>query len=772
MNALQEQFIAEARELVHQATDDLIAVEREGASGERIDRIFRAFHTLKGSAGIVELPPMTLTLHAAEDLLTAIHRGRLAASADIVDQALACLDQVLRWVDAFEAHGALPVQAADDAKTMTARLQELLSGTSPRNQHNADVVRTAEDGAQAQWVSKLIDASRATISRHLEQQPGELVAVSYEPRADCFFDGDDPIDLMRRIPNLLAFRVEAREAWPSLAALDPFACNLRLQSISADNRAELSRIFRLVPDQVKIFEIPLKPFSLEPGAQAPGGDAIELVSVIIEEQRKVLEAAPGNDDQSGRIGAAARVAANALRHLQRTDLATRVELAAKTATARAEAAPLLSVLAETVAVLRSAPGIAESDNAASDRSSAAKIDDLGRSTSHSLRVDEARIDALFNLAGELIVAKNGMAHLAKRVEEGFVGNDLARAVRREHEIIERLATEMHAAILKLRMVSVAQVFRSFPRLVRDTSQRLNKKVALVTHGETTESDKTIVDRLFEPLLHLVRNALDHGVESPEQRLAAGKPETAIISMKAERVGDRLVVEVRDDGRGIDPKVIRRKAAESGLLGSDELDALSDEQVLDLIFSAGFSTAAEVSDISGRGVGMDVVRATIEGIGGRVLVSSGVGTGTRVSLDLPVTIAMTRIMVVEAGDQVLGIPMDAVTETIRLTRDRISQIKNNDGFVHGDRVVPICSLAELMNLPKRELAPTSEGVRLVVVIETGGRTAAIEVDAIRDRLEVVLKPMQGLLANARGYAGTTLLGNGNVLLVLDIKEVLL
>ena len=322
MNALQEQFIAEARELVHQATDDLIAVEREGASGERIDRIFRAFHTLKGSAGIVELPPMTLTLHAAEDLLTAIHRGRLAASADIVDQALACLDQVLRWVDAFEAHGALPVQAADDAKTMTARLQDLLSGTSPRNQHNADVVRTAEDGAQAQWVSKLIDASRATISRHLEQQPGELVAVSYEPRADCFFDGDDPIDLMRRIPNLLAFRVEAREAWPSLAALDPFACNLRLQSISADNRAELSRIFRLVPDQVKIFEIPLKPFSLEPGAQAPGGDAIELVSVIIEEQRKVLEAAPGNDDQSGRIGAAARVAANALRHLQRTDLAT------------------------------------------------------------------------------------------------------------------------------------------------------------------------------------------------------------------------------------------------------------------------------------------------------------------------------------------------------------------------------------------------------------------------------------------------------------------
>ena len=513
MNALQEQFIAEARELVHQATDDLMAVERDGASGERIDRIFRAFHTLKGSAGIVELPAMTLTLHAAEDLLTAIHRGRLAVSADIIDQALACLDQVSRWVDAFEADGALPVQAGDDAKAMTARLRDLLSATSPQSEPAAGGVRTAEDGVQAQWVSQLVDASRPRISRHLRQQPGELVAICYEPRADCFFDGDDPIDLMRRIPDLLAFRAEAREAWPPLAALDPFACNLRLQGISAGNRAELSRIFRLVPDQVKIFEIPLGPLSLEPGAPAQGSDAIDLVRAIIEEQRKVLDAGPESDDRSGRIGATARVAANALRHLQRTDLATRVELAEKTATARAEVAPLLAVLAETVAALGPAPGIAERDDAASDRSSAAKVDDFGRSTSHSLRVDEARIDALFNLAGELIVAKNGVAHLARRVEDGIGGNELARALRREHEIIERLATEMHAAILKLRMVSIAQVFRSFPRLVRDMSQRLNKKVALVTHGETTESDKAIVDRLFEPLLHLVRNALDHGVES-------------------------------------------------------------------------------------------------------------------------------------------------------------------------------------------------------------------------------------------------------------------
>ena len=265
---------------------------------------------------------------------------------------------------------------------------------------------------------------------------------------------------------------------------------------------------------------------------------------------------------------------------------------------------------------------------------------------------------------------------------------------------------MHAAILQLRMVPVAQVFRSFPRLVRDMSQRLEKKVRLVTHGETTESDKAIVDRLFEPLLHLVRNALDHGIESPEQRRAAGKAEGATHHDAGVargrsfcRRGHRRWPRHRSGDRQAQGARARNASAD------DELAALPDEQVIDLIFSAGFSTAAEVSDISGRGVGMDVVRATVERIGGRASRDrAGVGVGTTVRLDLPMNIAMSRIMVVEAGGQMFGIPMDAVTETVRLTPDRISRIKNNDGFVLRDRVVPICSLAELMKLPAGAARP--------------------------------------------------------------------
>jgi two-component system, chemotaxis family, sensor kinase CheA len=750
MNELHDQFITEGRELIQQATDDLIALESEDFAFERIDRIFRAFHTLKGSAGVVDLPSMALSLHAAEDLLAAIHGGRLQANTAIVDQALACLDQVSGWIDAFETHAALPGSAGEEARVMAERLRALLAapGRVPASSHEKSA------SAVPEWATRLLAVAHTQIV--LAENPAAVFAVSYEPRPDCFFDGDDPLDLMRRLPRLLALKVEPRSPWPPLAELDPYACNLRIEAIAAGTREQLTQVFRLVPDQIRIIDIPAG--ALAPVVAEGRGDN-DLIAAVIEEQRQMLGAGSKDQGLPGRIAAAARVAANALRHAQRPDLVVAIELAAASAASAAEAGPLLAALNATLVALSQDEHSVTDDEAA---------EPTARAASRSLRVDETRIDALVNLAGELTILKNRFAHLAKRAEDDGNGREIAGLIRRETEALDRLASEMRGAILQLRMVPVAQIFRSFPRLVRDISQRLGKKVALVTRGETTESDKTIVDHLFEPMLHLVRNALDHGIETPNQRAAVGKPEAATLTIQASRTGDRFIVEVIDDGRGIDPEMVRRRALERRLLPANELSVLQDEQVVDLIFAAGFSTADAVSDISGRGVGMDVVRNTIEQIGGRVTLSSRVGHGTTVSLDLPLNIAMLRIMIVEAGGQVFGIPMDAVTKTVRLTPDLISTIKNNDGFVLDDRIVPICSLAELMNLPRA--AGRTSGDRLAVVAETVGKIAALEVDAIRDRQEVVLKPLQGVLANAHGYAGTTLLGDGGVLLVLDLKEI--
>ena len=767
MSALQEQFVTEARELIRQATDDLIELERAGASPERIDGVFRAFHTLKGSAGVVELPAMSVVLHSAEDLLACVRGGTLRASGEIIDAALACLDQVSRWVDHFEAAGSLPARAGGDGRAMAERLRSLLP--APENRESGPARQKSAAGAAEdvlpEWVTRLIASDRGAMASRLPEQPWVLTAISYEPIAGCFYNGDDPLQLMRQIPDLLAFDVEPRETFLPLADIDPYACNLRLRAISAGDRDKIAHIFRLVPDQVHIVGLP--PAAIPPSVPRARSDNQTLIRKVIEAQCELLRVANRGDDFAGCAGAAARVATNALRQGKRLQLAETVGHAGVLSLAQHDAGPLLAALEQALVDL--AVELSPVIDGGSDRPAAATGNATERPAERVLRVSETKIESLVNLAGELVVAKNALTHSARRVEQELGGSDVARSVQRDLDAIERLVTELHGTILQLRMVSVAQLFRSFPRLIRDIARKLDKNVTLVTRGETTEADKTIVDRLFEPLVHLVRNALDHGVESPDRRRAAGKSEAATISITAFRMADRLVVEVADDGRGIDPQVVRREASEKRILPADELAALPDERVVDLVFSAGFSTASAVSDISGRGIGMDVVRAAIEQIGGRVSLESRVGVGTTVRLDLPMTIAMSRIVVVETGGQLFGISMDAVSETVRVTPDRISRIKNNVGFVLRDRVVPIVSLAERMKLPER--ARDVASARLLVVLEAAGKIAALEIDAIRERLDVVLKPMQGLLAGARGYAGTTLLGNGEILLVLDVKEIM-
>jgi two-component system chemotaxis sensor kinase CheA len=748
VNPLHEQFVVESRELVAQATNDLLTVERSGPAPETIDRIFRAFHTLKGSAGVVDLPAMALALHAAEDLLAAIHAGKLAISRDAIDGALACLDQISLWIDDFETNETLPSSAGENARCIAKTLRAVLSGPA-RGAAAVSVPR--QDNALPAWISSLVD----TMTAPLPDAPTTVYAFSYEPLPDCFFHGEDPLQLVQRVPNLLAIDVQARARWPALSELDPYACNVRIDGLAFSDRDALAQVFRLAPDQIRIVDVPVAALRRETKPFAAVPDGTELIKRVLDEQGRVLVGTT-EGDFVGRLGAVAKVAINALRHTGRLDLAANVEPAREQSLRALDHAPLSDALRRIRAALDTpeAATITPTEMPGTERSSAG-----------SLRIDEGKIDTLLNLAGELLIAKNGFAHLGRQISAALGEHDLIRDVRRQQGALERLIGEMHTALLGLRMVTVAGLFRSFLRPVRDISQRLGKSVQLSTHGETNECDKAIVDHLFEPLLHLVRNALDHGIEAPEQRRAAGKSATATLTLAASRLGDRLIIKVIDDGRGIDPARVRAKAGERNLLPADQIDALSDEQTLLLIFSAGFSTADQVSDLSGRGVGMDVVRTAVERLGGRVSVSSGLGIGTTVRLDLPMNVAMSRIMVVEAGGQVFGIPMDAVSETVRIAPADVSRIKGNKAFVQRDRVVPVCDLAELMGLP----ASTVEGAGLMVVIESAGRILALEVDAIRDRFDAVLKPLHGLLANARGYVGATLLADGGVLLVLDVKE---
>jgi two-component system chemotaxis sensor kinase CheA len=388
----------------------------------------------------------------------------------------------------------------------------------------------------------------------------------------------------------------------------------------------------------------------------------------------------------------------------------------------------------------------------------------------SIKVDQSKIDLLMNLIGEIVVAKNAMPYLAQRAEDEFGVRELSREIKAQHAVINRIAEEMQGAIMQVRMMPVSFVFQRFPRLVRDLSRKLNKEVQLLLEGEETEADKNIIEALADPLIHIVRNSLDHGIEAPEVRLASGKPAMGTLTIRASQEGDHVVIEIVDDGKGIDPAVIRRKAYEKGVIDEAGLERLSDREAVNLVFAAGFSTADTVSDLSGRGVGMDVVRTAVERVNGSIVLDSEVGKGTRIRIVLPLSMAITKVMIIESDGQTFGIPMEHVLETVRVPSQSIQTIKDKQVILLRGSVVPLAPLNTLlgMNVPPRQ---NDDGELAVLVTRIGGDAIGLIVDDFQESVDVIQKPLGGVLGTLSVYSGSALMGNGSVLMVLNVKEML-
>jgi two-component system chemotaxis sensor kinase CheA len=383
----------------------------------------------------------------------------------------------------------------------------------------------------------------------------------------------------------------------------------------------------------------------------------------------------------------------------------------------------------------------------------------------ALRVEVERIDTLVRLAGELTVIKSAIGLLCGSAEAAADPGDLAARLKDQFGQLDRLATDLRHAVLRIRVLPLREVFQRFPRVVRDLGSNLGKPIQLLTEGDDTEADKEIVESLFEPLLHVLRNAADHGLEDADVRVAAGKPVPGAIRLRAARSGEQVIVEIEDDGRGIDAARIRALAEQRGI---GNVAAMSDSEVVDLIFTPGFSTAAQVTTVSGRGVGMDAVRTGIGRLGGSVSVESRPGQGTTVRFVLPFSLLITRIITVEAGGQVFGIPLDCVMETVQIGKGEITAVGAAEAFSLRRQIVPLFDLAAVVGT--REKRPWADDV-VVVVIEMGGDPVGLAVERLGERIDAMLKPMDGLLSGMAGIAGTTLLGDGRVLIVLDVQALL-
>ncbi|HEX4179985.1 MAG TPA: chemotaxis protein CheA [Caulobacteraceae bacterium] len=731
MNEFIEQFLLEARELVEQATNDLLMLEQSPTDKAPLDSAFRAFHTLKGSAAIVDFTAMTRALHAAEDVLARVRAGAAPVTPALIGDSLSCLDQVVQWLDQMQADGESPTNADAAADAIVARFAPGAAPDPPSSSESLDHA----------WVDKLLERNRAPGARARS-------AVRYAPLADAFFHGEDPLAVIGSLPGLLAIDLEPGQAWAPLDGLDPFDCRLVFTALSTASAEELSHWLR--PHSNVAHVRPLVEPALE---DALSPDACRLLDAQLR-----LLGERDEDGRSGRIASAGRVAVNVLRYAGRSTEADQIDQMISSG----QSGRVGEALAGAIRAILDGPAIgaptAPTTGPLAQPAQEARI----------LRVDVERIDTLVNLTGELIVLKNTLGHTTGLMQAGADARTLAVALKDQHARLERLTTELQRSVLGIRVLPLQHVFQRFPRLVRELAASVDKSVRLVTEGDTTEADKAIVESLFEPLLHMVRNALDHGVESAAERAAAGKTPVATIHLRGARVGDQVLIDVEDDGRGIDVDRVRRVAIERGAASPQAIEEMSDEAAAELIFAPGFSTAAAVTDLSGRGVGMDAVRTAIGRLGGQVTLENRPGRGVKVRLTLPFTVMMTRLMVVEAGGEAFGLPMEAVIETVRVPRRRITPIGAARAVVLRGRTFPVIDLAEALGEP-RAAAPAGDAT--LVVVAADGRLGSLEVDRLGERIDVILKPMDGLLAGAPGVAGTTLLGDGRVLIVLDPRALL-
>lgn len=799
---LLDQFILEARECLEMIGQRLLDVEREPDNRELLNDLFRSVHTLKGNCGLFEFKALERVVHAGEDLLDRVRNGTLAYNDHIADALLEAMDYTSELVDMIAAEGGLSPSVDERSTQLAGDLRRHLDGP-PTDPAPGTVPASAPEGtadsrppqaaghtasaavAAATAVTDLI-AANAWLARLPEEQlAAGGVALRYRPEPECFFKGEDPWHHVQLTPGLQSLNVQPLTPWPDAGSFDCYACNLDIVLFSDAPKAYVEEHFRYVPEQVEIVEVePATPKAAVPTVD-PAVAAVRNRRVAqLWRDQQLLLARPGL--AAGTVVAVRRV----LDHLLasgafgadagalRDSLAQVPDGAAPLAQWAAQHLPGAGASAEAAGPAAGGAAGAPAAAAGGGGGLIAPMEPRrgggGGSESGSdagqkvLKVAQDKIDRLMDLIGEMVVAKNALPYLAARAEGVFGQRELAREIKAQYSVINRIAEDMQHAIMQVRMLPVGTVFQRFGRLVRDISKKLGKDVQLVIEGEDTEADKNVIEPLADPLIHILRNSLDHGIEMPEVRKKNGKPAQGTLKVSARQEGDRVILDISDDGAGIDTDRVRAKAVERGLIPEDRAALLTEHEAVQLVFLPGFSTAESISDLSGRGVGMDVVRSAIERINGTVELTSERGKGTLIRMALPLSMAVTNVMMIEAGGRRFGVPMDLIVETVRVQAEDIHHFKSSQTTVLRGRIVPLRSLHELLALDA-DPRVNSANEHAVLVVRMGNETIGLLVDDFHGTSDIILKPLEGVLSGITGFAGTALMGDGSVLMILNPKE---
>jgi two-component system chemotaxis sensor kinase CheA len=758
---LLKDFFSEAQQQVDTLEQNILVLENEGTNPDAVDEIFRAAHTLKGGAATVEMMELSHFTHLVEDALDAIRGKQIEVNEDVVDVLLEAID-IIKAMLGKRMDGEV---YEDDTSAIEGRLFALLPDNAPSKKAAKpktavpapSVAATAAPTAAS--VSPAGNIGADEIREMLEAADGAPVY-----RLSVKFDENALMNTVGGIQVYAAIKTKGTilKTTPDFDALyaDNFFPVVDYY-LASNESAETLRNYVILPD-------------------------VSLDAAVVDVKTLLSAGGAGG----------------------------------KAATPPAPVAPVTAPLAAPVppAPAAAAPPVAR----APKEGASADAKKAGKEAGSILRVDSKRIDDLLNLVSETVITKATFNQISGQFNElaaelhslesrfrervkslfdalpGFLEEtragksvkDIRKSISEEYndvfslfdtyetslknnvvkfrstsQNLGRITSELQEGVMRIRMVPISQIFSRFPRLVRDLSKTLNKKINLVIEGEETELDKSVIEDLLDPIMHSVRNSIDHGVESPEERRAAGKPEEGMVLLKAANEGNMIVIEIGDDGEGIDVESVKAKAIERGLIHPNKV--LTDVEAFNLIFEPGFSTAKTITAISGRGVGLDVVRRQIEKLNGTVTIHSEKGKGTKFTIKLPLTLAIIQGLLVRVGTEIYSIPITSVIESLRIKPEDIKLIDSNEVFNIRSDVISLLRLNQLFGIKTEQ----RDDYNFIVIVGTAEKKMGFMVDSLIGEEDVVIKPLRDQYTNSPGIAGASILGDGSVSLIIDVGQLL-
>jgi two-component system chemotaxis sensor kinase CheA len=751
---LLKDFFSEAQMQVDTLEQNILVLENEGGNKDSVDEIFRAAHTLKGGSATVEMMELSHFTHLVEDVLDAIRSDQLAVNEDVVDILLSAID-VIKAMLGKRMDGAV---YQEDTSEIEGRLSTLLP-----------------EGARGRKGPAAKAAVKAPPPKPAPPPPaGQTKGLSEDELRELWesVDGGMPV-------YQVSVKFDENSLMNTVGGIQVYAA-LKGEGM----------VLRTVPDFEALYEDNF----------FPTVDYYYASSKSPEEIRKYVLIPDVSLDA-------------AVTSISKAPAAPKTE-APKTEAPK----PAPRVEAPKPAAPPPAPEGAR-PSAAGSAEDAKKA---GKEAGSILRVDSKRIDDLLNLVSETVITKATFNQISNQftdmlgelhelenkyrekikslfdrlpdyldsIQEGRSVKDIRKEISEEYgdmftlfdgfetsvktnmgkfrstsQNLGRITGELQEGVMRIRMVPISQIFSRFPRLVRDLSKSLDKKINLVIEGEETELDKSVIEDLLDPIMHSVRNSIDHGIESPEERKAAGKPPEGMVLLKAANEGNMIVIEISDDGKGIDVEAVKAKAVERGLISPNKL--LTDVEAFNLIFEPGFSTAKQITSISGRGVGLDVVRRQIDKLNGTVTVGSERGRGTKFTIKLPLTLAIIQGLLVRVGREIYSIPITSVIESLRIKPEDIKMIDNYEVFNIRNDVISLLRLNRLFGIKTEE----QQEYNFIVIVGTAEKKMGFMVDSLIGEEDVVIKPLRDQFTNSPGIAGASILGDGSVSLIIDVSQLL-